>query len=156
MVHDPASATDLERWGLFLDDWFATELSELPVLLDVTRDAERSNRWYVRLRGEERDVTAIWFTLGQRTLKYESYVLPSPEEKREQFFELALRQNYSLVGVQFGIGPEDALFLTGELPLHALDGDELDRIVGSIYEYVERFFRPLLRLGFGSRLPPLK
>ena len=46
---------------------------------------------------------------------------------------------------------EDAIFLRGELPLAALDEDELDRIVGSIYAYVEQCFRGLLRLGFASR-----
>ena len=152
VVHDPATVDELRRHEQFIDDWFATELAELPVLIDVSRDADIPYRWYVRLRGEERDVTAIWFTLGQRTLKYESYVLPSPEEQREQVFEFLLRQNYNLVGAQFGIGPEDAIFLSGEIPVHALDADELDRIVGSIYEYVERYFRTALRMGFGSRL----
>jgi hypothetical protein len=46
---------------------------------------------------------------------------------------------------------EDALFLRGELPLVALDEDELDRVLGSIYAYVEQCFPALIRLGFASR-----
>jgi hypothetical protein len=30
-------------------------------------------RWYARLKEKERDVKTIWLTLGQRTLKYETY-----------------------------------------------------------------------------------
>ena len=70
---------------------------------------------------------------------------------REQLFELLLRRNYDLVGAQFGIGPEEAIFLTGELPFHAVDEDELDRILGSIWDFVERYWRPALKLGFANR-----
>ena len=45
---------------------------------DPTEHAEP--RWYVRLKGDEKDHITIWFTLGQRTLHYETYVLPAPEE----------------------------------------------------------------------------
>ena len=34
------------------------------------------------LRGDEKDVFTIWFHLRQRTLHYETYVMPSPEENR--------------------------------------------------------------------------
>ena len=70
---------------------------------------------------------------------------------REQLFELLLRRNYDLVGAQFGIGPEEAIFLTGELPFHAVDEDELDRILGSIWDFVERYWRAALKIGFANR-----
>jgi hypothetical protein len=89
-------------------------------------------RWYVRLKGEEKEHITIWFTLGQRTLRYEAYVLPAPPENAAQVYELALRRNDRLVGAHFAIGVEDALFLRGELPLVALNEAELDRIVGSL------------------------
>ena len=43
------------------------------------------------------------------------------------------------------------MFLRGELPLAALTRTELDRIVGSLYAYVEQCFRTALRIGFASR-----
>lgn len=122
--------------------------ADRPLLLDVQRDAEVPRRWYVRLAGESRDVIAIWLTLRQRTLSYETYVLPAPPLRAAQVADFVLRRNYSLVGAQFGVGAEDALFLTGELPTHCVDEDELDRIVGSLWAYVERDFTTLLRLGF--------
>ncbi len=105
----------------------------------------------MRLRGEEKDVTTIWFTLGQRTLHYETYVMPAPEENHAEFYEHLLRRNRKLVGAQFCIGDEDAVFLAGHLPLAALDEAELDRIIGSMFAYVEQCFRPALRIGFASR-----
>ena len=65
--------------------------------------------------------------------------------------EMALRRNERLVGAHFAIGVEDALFLRGELPLVALSEPELDRILGSVYAYVEQCFPALIRLGFASR-----
>ena len=88
--------------------------------------------------------------MGQRTLKYETYFLPWPETNREQLFELLLRRNYDLVGAQFGIGPEEAIFLTGELPFQSVDGDELDRVLGSIWEFVERYWSAALKIGFAN------
>ncbi len=151
MTRDAATPEELAALEQAIDDWFKRQKEELPILLDISRDEEIPRRWYARLEGEERDVTTIWLTLGQRTLKYETYFLPAPEVNREQLFELLLRRNYDLVGAQFGIGPEEAIFLTGELPFHAVDEDELDRILGSIWEFVERYWRAALKLGFANR-----
>ena len=77
-------------------------------------------RWYVRLRGEDKDFTTVWLTLGQRTLRYETYVMPAPEENEAALYEHLLRRNERLVGAHFSIGVEDAVFLRGELPAGAL------------------------------------
>ena len=61
---------------------------------------------------------------------------------------MALRRNERLVGAHFAIVLEDALFLRGELPLAALSEQELDRVVGSVYAYVEQCFGGLIRLGY--------
>jgi hypothetical protein len=108
-------------------------------------------RWYVRLRGEEKEHITVWLTLGQRTLRYEAYVLPAPPENAAAVYEMALRRNDRLVGAHFAIGVEDALFLRGELPLVALNEAELDRVLGSLYQYVESTFPALLRLAFASK-----
>tara|TARA_B100001179_G_scaffold46194_1_gene30775 strand:- start:1198 stop:1704 length:507 start_codon:yes stop_codon:yes gene_type:complete len=151
VTRDPATQDELDTLEQLIDTWLATQNKELPILLEVVRADDVPRRWYVRLKGEARDSTTIWFTLGQRTLKYETYFLPAPENDREKLFELLLQRNYELVGAQFGIGPEEAIFLTGELPCHAIDEHELDRVLGSIWEFVERYWPIALRLGFASR-----
>jgi hypothetical protein len=109
-------------------------------------------RWYVRMRGEEKDFITVWLTLGQRTLRYETYVMPTPEDNQQAVAELLLRRNDALVGAHFSIGDEDANYLRGELPDVAVDEAELDRVLGTLYSTVEHNFRPLLRLAFASRL----
>jgi hypothetical protein len=152
VTHEAATQDELDALEELIDKWLETQKQELPILREVVRDADIPRRWYVRLEGEARDVSTVWLTLGQRTLKYETYFLPAPENNREKLFELLLRRNYELVGAQFGIGPEEAIFLTGELPFHAVDEHELDRILGSIWEFVERHWSAALRIGFTERL----
>ena len=92
-----------------------------PVIAAVDRGEPGERRWYVRMRGEEKDITTVWLTLGQRTLRYETYVMPAPEENHAELYEHLLRRNDRLVGAHFSIGVEDAVFLRGELPLALLD-----------------------------------
>jgi len=147
---EPSSPEELARLTALIDAWLAVQLDENPTVDAVdTEPGER--RWYVRLVGEEKSTSTIWFTLGQRTLHYETYVMPAPEENHGAFYEHLLRRNLKLFGAAFAIGEEDAVFLVGQLPNAAVDEDELDRILGSLYVYVEQFFRPALRIGFASR-----
>jgi hypothetical protein len=148
-VHGEGALDALEQQ---IDAWLAHAAAENPVIAAIDRDAEVPRRWYVRMTGEEKSVTTVWITLGQRTIRYETYVLPAPEENHAAFYEHLLRRNDRLVGAHFSVGAEDAVFLRGELPVAALDEAELDRVLGTLYATVERCFRPALAIGFASRL----
>lgn len=134
-----------------VDEWLGRARATNPVIVAVDRGEPGQRRWYVRMRGEDKELTTIWLTMGQRTLRYETYVLPAPEENAAALYEHLLRRNDRLVGCHFSIGVEDAVFLRGELALVALDEAELDRVIGTLYATVELVFRSLLRLGFASR-----
>jgi hypothetical protein len=152
-MSDLFPAHELDGLEARIDGWLAAARTGNPAIAAVDRGEPGERRWYVRLLGEEKDVTTIWFTLGQRTLRFEAYVLPAPDENHAEVYEHLLRRNDQLVGVHFSIGVEDAIFLRGELPLHLVDEAELDRIIGTIYATVERCFRPVLRIAFASRFP---
>lgn len=151
-VFDDGALADVERR---IDEWLAGFADSNEAIEAIDRGAKGEGpddlRWYVRMRGEAKDHTTIWMTLGQRTLRYEAYVMPAPEENVAAVYEQALRRNEKLVGAHFAIGVEDALFLRGEIPVAALTEAELDRIIGSIYAYVEQSFPSLIRLGYASR-----
>src|SRR6478752_3682650 len=151
MVKPAASPAELDALEATIDAWLAEELATNPTVAAVDRGEPGQRRWYVRMKGEQKDTFTIWFTLRQRTLHYETYVMPAPEENHEQFYEHLLRRNLKLYGAAFAIGEEDAVFLAGQFPNDAVDDDELDRILGSLYAWVEQFFRPALRIGFASR-----
>ena len=153
MAEDIADDVTLAELEALIDAWLAEQLDENPVVAAVERGEPSERRWYVRVHGESKDVFTIWFTLRQRSLHYETYVMPAPEENEGEFFEHLLRRNRKLHGAAFCIGEEDAVFLAGALPFHAVDEGELDRILGSLYAYVEQCFLPALRIGFASRFP---
>lgn len=134
-----------------IDAWVNAEAEANPVVASVERGEPGERRWYVRIHGETKDVYAVWFTLRQRSLHYETYVMPAPEEDHAAFYEHLLRRNRRLVGVQFCIGEEDAVFLAGSIPLEALDERALDRALGAVYAAVELCFQPALRIGFATR-----
>jgi len=139
-----------------IDAWLDEFADENPLIAAVDRGTSDDTslgepRWFVRMVGDEKDFTTVWLTLGQRTLRYETYVMPAPEENRTAVMELVLRRNDQLVGAHFSIGAEDALYLRGEIPDGSVTSDELDRVLGTLYTTVEAVFRPLLRLAFASR-----
>jgi hypothetical protein len=135
-VYEPGALALLERQ---IDEWLGGFRAANPAIEAVDRGEGDEVRWYVRMRGEQKEYTTVWLTLGQRTLRYETYVMPAPEE------------NHAAVYEHFAIGVEDALFLRGELPLVAVGEAELDRVIGSLYAYVEQSFPALIRLGYASR-----
>jgi hypothetical protein len=148
----PASAAELDALEARLDAWLQRELATSAVIVAVDRGEPGERRWYVRLAGEEKEHTTIWLRLGQRALHLETYVMPAPEEDEAAFYSHLLRRNRTTHGLWFAIGEEEAIFLVGQLPIGAVDEAALDRLIGSTYAYVERFFRPALQIGFASRL----
>jgi hypothetical protein len=139
-----------------IDAWLDEFAAGNPLIAAIDRGTSDDTpfgepRWYVRMVGEEKDFTTVWLTLGQRMLRYETYVMPAPEENEAALMEFVLRRNDQIVGAHFSVGAEDALYLRGELPDVAVNADELDRVLGTLYTTVEANFRPLLRLAFASR-----
>ena len=152
MTQRPSTEIELAALTDRIEAWLERQRSGNPVVAAVERDEESGERrWFVRVRGDAKDVFTIWFHLRQRSLHYETYVMPAPEENHGELYEYLLRRNPGLYGAAFGIGVEDAIFLSGQLGNEAVDDDELDRILGSLYMWVERFFQPALRIGFASR-----
>ena len=150
MADEIATPTQLAAIEDLVISWLDEQLAENPVVAAVDREPGL-RRWYVRMRGDEKDTFTLWLTVGQRTLQFETYVMPAPEENHAAFFEHLLRRNLTFDSMAFAIGPEDAIFLTGHLPIGAVDDGELDRILGETYVYVERCFRPAMRIGYASR-----
>ena len=147
----PASEVELDLLEHQIDGWLRQMLDENPVMVAIDRGEKDERRWYVRLAGEEKDFTTIWLTLRQRALHIETYVMPAPEENEAQFYEHLLRRNRQTRLLWFCIGDENAIYLVGQLPLALVDAAGLDRVVGSVYLYVEQFFRPALHIGWASR-----
>jgi len=150
MADEIATPAELEALEGLIDRWLAEQLADNPAVAAVDRGEPGERRWYVRFRGEQKETFTVWFTLGQRTLHYETYVMPAPIENHGELYEHLLRRNRRLYGAAFTIGDEDAVFLVGQVGVGSIDEGELDRVLGSLYAWVEQFFRPAMRIGFAS------
>lgn len=107
-------------------------------------------RWYVRFGCDGRDAATIYFDLHQRTLRYELYFMPDPGRNHAELYGWLLRRNHTMYAARFSIGPDDDLYLTGRTALEHLTVEELDRIIGVLYELTEHWFQPAIRIGFAE------
>lgn len=111
-------------------------------------DRTATDRWALRFKGTEKDVIAIWLTLGQRTVVAESEVMPAPDNAVAEVHAFALARNLSLFGLSYALGPEDALYLVSRLPAAAVDAGELDRLCGAFVSEVDEVYPTVMTLGF--------
>lgn len=111
---------------------------------------EVEGRWAVRMRQEARDATTVWFDVGERSLTFEAYVLPeslAPAEVHRQ----AMVRNARAWRCFFAVDSENAIVLRGRLAADRVTLDELDRVLGEVYDTIEVAFRPMVRAGFPGR-----
>ena len=62
-----------------------------------------------------------------------------------------LRRNHDLYGARFSLGPDGDVYLTGRVALEHLTEQELDRIIGVLYELTERWFQAAVTIAYGPR-----
>jgi hypothetical protein len=111
-------------------------------------DRTATDRWVLRFKGTEKDVIAIWLTLGQRTLVAEAEVMPAPDESAVEIYALMLARNASLLGTAYAIGPEQGLYLVARVPAASVDVEELDRLCGAIVGELDEVYPTVMSLGF--------
>jgi hypothetical protein len=117
---------------------------------------EELRRWYVRFGCDSRDATTIYFDLHQRTLRFEVYFLPDPPVQTSSdqatnhldLYRYLLQRNHELYAARFSIGPDGDVYLTGRVALEHLTVEELDRVIGVLYEVVDRTFPTAVRIAY--------
>ena len=129
-----------ERIRLWLDDPASS----------VEYSEEVEGRIAVRMRQEARDATTVWFEVGERSLSFEAYFMPAPSSP-EEVHRQALVRNMRSWRTFFAVDGEGALVLRGRLPAERVTLDELDFVLGAIYEQIEVAFRPMIRAAFMPR-----
>lgn len=151
MSDRPLDADERVALAVRIDGWLAEQQIGNPAVAAVEADVDGPQTWFVRMKGEDKDVYTIRLRLDQRTLAYETFVMPAPQENHADFYAYLLRQNLKMFGLAFAIGEEDAIFLSGQIDNRDLDGDAVDRILGTMYAWVEQCFRTALRIGYASK-----
>lgn len=118
---------------------------------DVVWAGEHEGRWGIRLAQRTRDFSTIWFDVGERTVGYETYLLPGPTRNHAGVYRYCLARNHTAWPVAISMDRSGDLFVRGRIPLEETSKRALDGAVGAVYELVEISFRPLIRLGFAER-----
>ncbi len=149
-VADIAGPDEHARCRACIESWACQRLAEGGALVAADSQPDAS-RWYLRLAGEEKEFITVWLTIRQRTLHHEAQVMPAPETNPGDTFEYLLRRNADFHQMRFALGPEDAVYLVGEVPLRLVDDDELDRIVGASFAYVDEVFPTAMSIGFAGQ-----
>lgn len=112
---------------------------------DVVYSEELEGRWAVRMQQLTREATTVWFQPRERSLEFEAYVLPVPDHA-PGVYRFALAKNHRAWRAFFALDGEGGLVLRGRLPAARVTLEELDLVLGEIYESVEVSFRPLIQL----------
>jgi hypothetical protein len=146
---------DLDAAHALLDAHLWGPVRDQPAVQHVEYDPEL-RRWYLRFGCDGRDAATIYFDLHQRTLRYEIYFLPGPEDeaRRAELNEWLLRRNHDLYAARFSIGRDGDVYLTGRVALEHLTEQELDRIIGVLFELTERWFQAAVTIAFRPRGEP--
>lgn len=149
-IADADAATQLDE---IVGEW-ATQWRDGGVLREIAHNPLPDDRgqyhWLIRLRGEEKDVIALWLTLRQRTVHLETQVMPAAEENSEALYRYLLVKNAELRGLRLAIGPEDGIYLMAEVPAGELNVERLDELVGASVIYVDEIFPTAMSIGLAS------
>lgn len=134
-------------------------MSETATLIDsVLADRELEyqrkgdNSFIVELPGERKLKTTTMLTVGQHGVRIEAFVCRKPDENFEGVYKYLLRRNRRLYGVHYTIDKVGDVYLVGQLSLHAVTPDEIDRILGQVLEAADGDFNVLLELGFAESI----
>ncbi|WP_433266121.1 YbjN domain-containing protein [Actinosynnema sp. CS-041913] len=105
-------------------------------------------KFFVTLPGTKKLQTNCWLVVGRHALVVEAFVCRKPDEAREDVYRFLLRRNAKLYGVHYTIDARGDIYLVGRIALHAVDADELDRVLGQVVEAADGDFNTLLEIGF--------
>jgi hypothetical protein len=119
---------------------------------ELTYESPGEGQFFVRLPGEHKLATNAWLVVGKHALLVQAFVCRKPDENVEEFYRFLLRRNSRLYAVAFSIDAEGDVYLVGRLPLGSVTAEEIDRVLGSVLQYADESFDPLLEIGFASSI----
>lgn len=119
---------------------------------DLEYEHKDANTFLITLPGEQKQQTHCALVVGDHSLSINAFVIRKPDENADQVHAWCMRKNASMYGIAFAINELGDIFLVGRLPLPAVTDRELDRLIGSVLQYSDNSFNPLLELGFANAI----
>ena len=122
-------------------------------LTDQQIDFEKNgNAFLVTLPGEKKLQTHCALVIGDHSLSINAFVIRKPDENEAAVHHWCMSKNASMYGLAYAINELGDIYLVGRLPLDAVNAQELDRVFGSVLQYSDSAFNPLLELGFANAI----
>ena len=118
----------------------------------LSYSTESQGQFFVVLPGTHKLATNAWLVAGQHSLLVQAFVCRRPDENVEEFHRFLLRRNARMFAVAFSVDAAGDVYLVGRLPLSVVTPDEVDRLLGSVLQYADESFNPLLEIGFASSI----
>ena len=106
----------------------------------------------VTLPGERKLRTTVSLVVGDHSVSINAFVARRPDENADEVHRWLLERNRRMYAVAFCIDHLGDIYLSGRMPLEALSGHEVDRILGSVVEYADGSFNTILELGFATAI----
>lgn len=106
----------------------------------------------VELPGERKLITNTLLSIGEHSVRVESFVCRRPDENHQAVYRFLLKRNRRLYGVAYTLDNIGDIYLIGRIALDLINADELDRVLGQVLEAVDNDFNTLLELGFATSI----
>jgi hypothetical protein len=120
--------------------------------LELDWTEARPGLFVVTLPGTKKLSTTCSLAVGPHSVTVNAFVARRPDENHEEVYRWLLERNARMYGVAFMIDKLGDIYLTGRVSLEALNPAELDRLLGSVLEYADGSFNPILERGFASSI----
>lgn len=111
-------------------------------------DGTREGELVVTLPGERKLKTVCSLVVGVDAVSVQAFVIRRPDENHERFYTSLLRRNLRLPGMAYAIDGTGDVYLTGRLPVSAIDAASVDRLLGTVLTACDEPFNDLLVIGF--------
>jgi hypothetical protein len=120
--------------------------------LGIAYEHVDAGSFLVTLAGEHKLKTMTWLVVQDHTLLVEAFFMRAPAENAAGTYAFLLGRNARTYGVHFSVDRVGDVFLTGQVPLAAVDADEIDRLLGCTRTYADENFDPAVALGFAGAI----
>lgn len=112
----------------------------------------KPGEFVVSLPGERKLKTTCSMVVGAHSVSINAFVARAPDENHEAVYRWLLERNTRMYAVAFAVDHLGDIYLAGRLPLHAVTGAEVDRVLGAVLQYADAAFNTILELGFASAI----
>jgi len=113
---------------------------------------KHQSSFHITLPGEKKLQTHCALVIGDHSLSINAFVIRKPDDNEAAVHHWCMSKNATMYGLAFAINNLGDIYLVGRLPLAAVNAEELDRILGSVLQYADNAFNPLLELGFANAI----